>query len=183
MNFSAVKDLFNWIEGLLRSVAVLVGSDRGLIVDLAGLSKKFFIHCQISNSKIIFVRFHEKWISVQSRTCSIELRKRNGLERRCANRQFPPNVKFLHRNSVSIDKLPIFRKKLFAKNIKKIPSGPFGPLGICFWPLITNLFCVRHFALIKNSRLFAEKHCFREKNTWRNEFQGFYVFCHPVVYK
>ena len=28
-----------------------------------------------------------------------------------ANRQFPPNVKFLHRNSVSLDKLPTFRKK------------------------------------------------------------------------
>ena len=77
----------------------------------------------------------------------------------------------------------LLEKKLFAKNIKKIPSGPNGPLGIFFWPLIPNLFCVRHFALIKNSRLFAEKHCFREKNTWRNEFQGFYVFCHPVVYK
>ena len=73
-NFSAVKDLFNWIEGLLRSVTVLVGSDRGLIVDLAVLSKKYLIRCQISSSKIIFVRFHKKWISVQSRTCSIELR-------------------------------------------------------------------------------------------------------------
>ena len=39
---------------------VLVGSDSGLIVDLAGLSKKYLIRCQISNSKIIFVRVHEK---------------------------------------------------------------------------------------------------------------------------
>ena len=60
MNFIAVKELFNGTEGLRRSVKVLVGSDRELIVDLAGLSKKYLIHCQISNSKIIFVRFHEK---------------------------------------------------------------------------------------------------------------------------
>ena len=74
VNFSAVKDLFNWIEVIRKSVIVLVGSDRGLIVDLAGLSKKYLIRCQISSSKNIFVRFHKKWISVQSRTCSIELR-------------------------------------------------------------------------------------------------------------
>ena len=60
MNFIAVKDLFNGTEGLRRSVKVLVASDRGLIVDLAGLSKKYLIRCEISSSKIIFVRFHEK---------------------------------------------------------------------------------------------------------------------------
>ena len=60
MNFIAVKDLFNGTEGLRRSVIVLVGSDTGLIVDLAVLSKKYLIRCQISSSKIIFVRFHEK---------------------------------------------------------------------------------------------------------------------------
>ena len=59
MNFIAVKDLFNGTEGLRRSVKVLVGCDRGLIVDLAVLSKKYLIHCQISNSKII-LRFNEK---------------------------------------------------------------------------------------------------------------------------
>ena len=51
----------------------------------------------------------------------------------------------------------LLEKKLFAKNIKKIPSGPNGPLGIFFWPLIPNLFCVRHFALIKNSRRITER--------------------------
>ena len=60
MKFSAVKNLFNRIEGLHRSVTVLLGSVRGLIVDLAGLSKKYLIRCQISSSKIIFVRFHKK---------------------------------------------------------------------------------------------------------------------------
>ena len=95
-------------------------------------------------------------ITVLSQTFWLS-RKTNGLERRSANRQFPPNVKFLHRNSVSLDKLPTFRKKWFAKNIKKIPSGPFGPLGIFFWPLIPNLFCVRYFALIKNSRRITER--------------------------
>ena len=60
MKFIAVKDLFNGIEGLRRSVKVLVGSDRGLIVDLADLSKKYLIRWQILSSNIIFVRFHEK---------------------------------------------------------------------------------------------------------------------------
>ena len=35
-----MKDLFKYFEGLCRSVIVLVGSDRGLVVDLAGLRKK-----------------------------------------------------------------------------------------------------------------------------------------------
>ena len=60
MTFSAVKDLFNGNEVLRKSFIVLVGSDRGLIVDLAGLSKKYLIRCQISGSKIIFVRFHKE---------------------------------------------------------------------------------------------------------------------------
>ena len=53
-------------------------------------------------------------ITVLSQTFWLS-RKRNGLERRCANRQFPPNVKILHRNSVSLDKLPTFRKKFICK--------------------------------------------------------------------
>ena len=42
------------------SVIVLLGSERELIVDLAGLSKKYLIRCRISSYKIIFVRFHKK---------------------------------------------------------------------------------------------------------------------------
>ena len=34
----------------------------------------------------------------------------------------------------------ILEKKLFAKNIKKIPSGPFGPLGIFFMSFANNFF-------------------------------------------
>ena len=37
---------------------VLVGSTGGLILDLGGLRKKYFIRCQISSSKVILVRFH-----------------------------------------------------------------------------------------------------------------------------
>ena len=47
------------IEGLCRSVIVLVGSTGGLIVDLGGLRKKYLIRCQISSSKVILVRFHK----------------------------------------------------------------------------------------------------------------------------
>ena len=51
-------------DTLPRSVIVLVGSKKGLIVGLAGLRKKYLIRCQISSSKIIIVRFHEKSLSV-----------------------------------------------------------------------------------------------------------------------
>ena len=59
-----MKDLFNLFEGLSRCVIVLLGSDRGIIVDLAGLRKKYLIRCQISSSKLILVRFHKKSLSV-----------------------------------------------------------------------------------------------------------------------
>ena len=36
---------------------VLVGSNGGIIVDLAGLRKKYLIRCQISSSKIILMQF------------------------------------------------------------------------------------------------------------------------------
>ena len=43
---------------------VLLGSDRGIIVDLAALRKKYLIRCQISSSKVALVRFHKKSLSV-----------------------------------------------------------------------------------------------------------------------
>ena len=49
------------------------------------------------------------YITVLSQTLWLS-RKTNRLAKIFANRQFPPNVKFLLRNSVSLDKLPIFRK-------------------------------------------------------------------------
>ena len=39
---------------------VLIGCTGGLILDLGGLRKKYLIHCQISSSKVILVRFHKK---------------------------------------------------------------------------------------------------------------------------
>ena len=59
-----MNDLFKQFEGLCRSVIVLVGSDRGIIVDLAGLRKKYLIRCQFSSSKVILVRFNKKSPSV-----------------------------------------------------------------------------------------------------------------------
>ena len=45
------------MEGLRRSVIVLVGSHGDLIVDLAGLRKKYLTGCQISISKNIWCVF------------------------------------------------------------------------------------------------------------------------------
>ena len=39
MAFSLVKDLFKWIEGLLRSVMVLVCSEREIMSDIGDLKK------------------------------------------------------------------------------------------------------------------------------------------------
>ena len=85
------------------------------------------------------------YITVLSQTFWLS-RKTNGLGRRSANRQFPPNVKFLHRSSVSLDKLPTFRKKWFAKNIKKNPQWAIWPTGDFFLtphpkPLLRASFC------------------------------------------
>ena len=49
--FISVKDWFIRFEGLRRSVTVLLGSERGLIVDLACLRKKYLTRCQVSSSK------------------------------------------------------------------------------------------------------------------------------------
>ena len=84
-------------------------------------------------------------ITVLSQTFWLS-RKTNSLAKRFADRQFPPNVKFLHRNTVSLDKLPTFRKKLFAKNIKKNPQWAIWPTGDFFLtphpkPLLRASFC------------------------------------------
>ena len=59
-----MKDLFKQFEGLCRSFIVLGGSDRGIIVDQAGLRKKYLLRCQISSSKVILVRFHKVSFSI-----------------------------------------------------------------------------------------------------------------------
>ena len=59
MIISIVKNWFIQFEGVSRSVTVLVGSERGLFVDLACLRKKYLICFQISSSKTILVRFHK----------------------------------------------------------------------------------------------------------------------------
>ena len=58
--FNLVKDLFNWIEGLGRSVTVRVQSDRERIFDLGCIRKKYSIRCQISRSKIRYIMFQHK---------------------------------------------------------------------------------------------------------------------------
>ena len=60
MILSIVKDLFKSFEGLRRIVIVLLGSEREIIDDVAGLRKMHLTRCQISSAKIILVRFHKK---------------------------------------------------------------------------------------------------------------------------
>ena len=48
MIFSIVKELFNSFEGLWSGVIILVGSERLLIDDVAGLRKRYLTCCQIS---------------------------------------------------------------------------------------------------------------------------------------
>ena len=60
MTFSLVKDLFKWVEGLSRSVIILVDSEAEIISNIGDLRKKYLARCQISSSKNTLVQFHEK---------------------------------------------------------------------------------------------------------------------------
>ena len=60
MTFSPVKDLFKWIEVLIRSVIILAGSEAEIISDIGDLRKKYLARCQISSSKTTLMEFHEK---------------------------------------------------------------------------------------------------------------------------
>ena len=59
-HFNLVKDLFKWIEGLVRSVNVRVQSEGERIFDLGGIRKKYLIRCQISRSKTRYIVFQHK---------------------------------------------------------------------------------------------------------------------------
>ena len=50
--FKLVKDLFKWIEGIVRSVSIRVQSEGERIFDLGSIRKKCLIRCQISRSKL-----------------------------------------------------------------------------------------------------------------------------------
>ena len=58
--FNLVKDLFKWIQGLVRSVTVRVQSEGERIFDLGGIRKKYLIRCQISRSKTLYIVFQHK---------------------------------------------------------------------------------------------------------------------------
>ena len=58
--FNLVKHLFKWLEGLVRSVAVRVQSERERIFDPGGIRKKYLIRCQISRSKTRYIVFQHK---------------------------------------------------------------------------------------------------------------------------
>ena len=58
--FNLVKDLFKWLEGLVRSVTVRVQSERERIFDLGGIRKEYLIRCQISRSKTLYKVFQHK---------------------------------------------------------------------------------------------------------------------------
>ena len=58
--FNLVKDLFKWLEGLVRSVTVWVQSERERIFDLGGIRKEYLIRCQISRSKTLYIVFQHK---------------------------------------------------------------------------------------------------------------------------
>ena len=58
--FNLVKDLFKWIEGLVRSLTVQVQSEGERIFGLGGIRKKYLISCQISRSKTRYIVFQHK---------------------------------------------------------------------------------------------------------------------------
>ena len=58
--FNLVKDLFEWIEGQVRSVTVRVESEGEGFFDLGVIRKKYLISCQISRSKTCYIVFQLK---------------------------------------------------------------------------------------------------------------------------
>ena len=58
--FNLAKDLFKWIEGLVRSVNNRVQSEGERIFDLGGIRKEYLIRCQISRSKTLYIVFQHK---------------------------------------------------------------------------------------------------------------------------
>ena len=58
--FNLVKDLLKCIEGVGRSFAVQVQSDRKRLLELSGIRKKYSIHCQFSHKKTRFTLFQHK---------------------------------------------------------------------------------------------------------------------------
>ena len=51
MFFNIVRDIFDSIEGLHKSVKIQVGSTAAKIIVLGGLRKKYVTRCQILRSK------------------------------------------------------------------------------------------------------------------------------------
>ena len=58
--FNLVKDLFKWLEGLVRSVTVRVQPERERIFDRGDIRKEYLIRCQISRSKTLYIVFQHK---------------------------------------------------------------------------------------------------------------------------
>ena len=58
--FNLVKDLFEWIEGIGRSVTTRVESEGERIFDLGAIQKKYSIRCQIWRSKTRYIVFQHK---------------------------------------------------------------------------------------------------------------------------
>ena len=58
--FNLVKDLFKWIEGLVRGVPVRLQSEAEKNFDIGGTQKNYLIRCQISRSKTRFIVFQHK---------------------------------------------------------------------------------------------------------------------------
>ena len=72
--FNLVLDLCKLNEGWSRSVSILVGSESERIFDLGGLRKSTQVVVKICAYKSLGMQFHEKCFSIQSRTCSSEMR-------------------------------------------------------------------------------------------------------------
>ena len=82
--FNLVKDLFKWIEVLVRSVTVRLQSEVERIFDPGCIRKKYLIRCQISRSKTRYIVFQYeslfnlvkdlfKWIEGRGRSVTVRV--------------------------------------------------------------------------------------------------------------
>ena len=129
MLFNLVKDLFKWIEGLGRSVTVLVQSERERIFDLGGVRKKYSIRCQISRSKTRYIVFQHKllfnlvkdlfkWIEALGRSFTARVLSERGriFELGCIRKKYSIRCQISHSKTRYI----MFQHKLLSNLVKDL---------------------------------------------------------------
>ena len=127
--FNLVKDLFQWIESLGRSVTARVQSERERILELGCIRKKYSIRCQILHSKTRYIVFEHKllfnlvkdlfkWIECLGRnvTVRVDSERERIFELGCIRKKYSLSCQILHSKTRYI----VFQHKLLFNLVKDL---------------------------------------------------------------